>query len=355
MRPWVWPFFAFAAVLLAGAMPARAADPPRIVAIGDLHGDHDAWIAIARAAGLVDRRGRWVGGKTVFVQLGDITDRGPDSRKIIQDLMRLQRGAPRRGGKVIVLVGNHEAMNMTNDLRYVHPGEFAAFADRNSERRRVLVYDANKTAIETAYRARFPQVTPAAIREEWLKITPPGKLEHQLAWSADGELGRWTIGNPAVVKVGGTLFVHGGISAAYAAIPIDDINRRVAEALKAQDASPTSIINDPQGPLWYRGLVTRSGTDETSTATPATPAAAPLTIDQEVDLVLGAYGVKRIVVGHTPSLSGIISSSNGRLWRADSANSRAYGGTPSYLEIIGDRVVAHSVPRPAGVSKGRPQ
>jgi hypothetical protein len=354
-RPWIWTIIALAAVLLPGAMPARAAEPARIVAIGDLHGDHDAWIAIARAAGLVDRKGRWAGGKAVFVQLGDVTDRGPDSRKIIQDLMRLQQAAPRRGGKVIVLVGNHEAMNMTNDLRYVHPGEFAAFADRNSKRRRDLVYDANKTTIETFYRARFPQMTAAAIREEWLKITPLGKLEHQLAWSADGELGQWTISNPAAVKIGDTLFVHGGISAAYATIPIDDINKRVADALKAQDASPTSIINDPNGPLWYRGLVTRSGTDETSTATPATPAVAPLTIDQEVDLVLGTYGVKRIVVGHTPSLGGIISASNGHLWRADSANSRAYGGTPSYLEIIGDRVVAHSVPRPASKSKGRPQ
>ena len=354
-RPWIWAIFALAAMLLPGAMPARAAEPARIVAIGDLHGDHDVWFAIARAAGLIDRKGKWTGGKTVVVQLGDITDRGPDSRKIIQDLMRLQRAAPRRGGKVIVLVGNHEAMNMTNDLRYVHPGEFAAFADRNSDRRRELVYQANQAAIESFYRARSPALTPEAIRAEWIKTTPLGKLEHQAAWSASGVLGQWTIGNPAVVKVGSTLFVHGGISASYATIPIDDINKRVAEALKAQDASPASIINDPRGPLWYRGLVTRSETDDTSAGTPAAPATAPLTIDQEVDLVLGAYGVTRLVVGHTPSLQGIISASNGRVWRADSANSRAYGGPPSYLEIIGDRVVAHAVPRPASASKGRPQ
>ncbi|HET9335176.1 MAG TPA: hypothetical protein VFO12_02075 [Sphingomicrobium sp.] len=72
-----------------------------------------------------------------------------------------------------------------------------------------------------------------------------------------------------------------------------------------------------------------------------------MTIDQEIELVLKNYAVKRIVVGHTPSLQGIVSASNGRLWRADSANSRAYGGKPSYLEIRGDQVVAHAVPRPA--------
>ena len=136
MRPWVWPFFAFAAALLAGVMPARAAETQRIVAVGDLHGDHDAWLAIARAAGVVDRKGKWTGGKTVLVQLGDIVDRGPDSLPIIRDLMRLQREAPRRGGQVIVLVGNHEAMMMTADMRYVSPGELAAFTDRDSGRRR---------------------------------------------------------------------------------------------------------------------------------------------------------------------------------------------------------------------------
>jgi len=353
LRSWVLPLFVMAAVLLLGAAPSKAVEPPRIVAVGDLHGDHDAWVAIAQAAGVMDRKGKWAGGRTTLVQLGDVVDRGPDSLKIIRDLMRLQRDAPRRGGKVFVLVGNHEAMNMTNDLRYVHPGEYAAFADRNSERRRGAVYEANRKAIEAAYRARFPTMAPEVIRAEWMKVTPPGKVEHQFAWSPEGEIGSWILRNPAVLKVGDTLFVHGGISAAYVTVSIDDMNRRVAEALRARNESPNSIINDPYGPLWYRGLITRQGNDD-ATKTPATTAARPLTIDQEIDLVLRSFGVKRIVVGHTPSLSGILSASSGHLWRADSGNSRAYGGTLSYLEIVGDRVTAHSVTRPAGGAWGEP-
>ena len=132
LRLWIWPLLAFAAMLIPGAMQAKPATA-RIVAVGDLHGDYDAWAAIARAAGLVDAKGRWAGGGAVLVQMGDVADRGPDSLKIIRHLMKLQREAAGRGGRVIVLVGNHEAMNMIGDLRYVHPGEYRAFADRDFE------------------------------------------------------------------------------------------------------------------------------------------------------------------------------------------------------------------------------
>jgi hypothetical protein len=353
-RLWIWTLLVLAALLLPGAAVAQPA-PPRIVAVGDLHGDNDAWLAIAKAAGLVDGKGRWAGGKATLVQLGDIVDRGPDSLKIMRHLMKLQREAPRKGGRVVVLVGNHEAMMMTGDLRYVHPGEYAAFANRDSERRRDQLYEANRKAIEAAQLASTPGVTPEAIRAEWMKQTPLGMIEYRLAWRPDGELGKWALGNPAVAKIGDTLFVHGGISAAYAGLPIEEINRQVAAVLKAQDETPTAIINHPQGPLWYRGLIGRGDGDEATLAPIPPGATVPLTIDQEIELVLNNHGVKRIVVGHTPSLTGILSASSGRLWRADSANSRAYGGTPSYLEIVGDRVIAHTVPRPAGKAWEAPQ
>jgi hypothetical protein len=349
-RLWFWPIFLLLVLLLPGGASTQA-PPQRIVAVGDLHGDHDAWLAIAQAAAVIDAKGHWAGGNTTLVQLGDIVDRGPQSLQIIRDLMRLQRDAPRSGGHVFVLVGNHEAMMMTGDMRYVSAGELAAFTDRKSEQRRRLTYAKNQAAIEAAYRAKFPDMPAKAIRDAWMESMPLGALEYQAAWAPEGELGRWELNNRAVLKLGDTLFVHGGISAAYAAVPLEDINRRVTEALKARDSSPTSIINDPHGPLWYRGLVTRSGSDETTVA--PSPATAPaLTIDQEIDLVLRSQGVQRIVVAHTPSLTGIVSAPGGKLWRVDSGNSRAYGGIPSYLEIVGYRVTAHKVQRPPGASWG---
>lgn len=328
---------AAALVTITSARIAAAAEPQRIVAVGDLHGDYEAWRDIARAARLIDARGRWAGGKTVLVQTGDITDRGPDSLKIIRDLMQLQRTAPRKGGRVVVLVGNHEAMNMTGDLRYVHPGEFAAFADRRSPERREKAFAALRPRLEVAYRARTPNMTADAVKAAWLAETPLGKIEHQQAWSPAGELGRWTIANPAVAKVGDSLFVHGGISMRYAAMPLADINRAVAAALAARDEAPTSIINDEFGPLWYRGLITRGKAPaaEAPAAAQAAPAAAYPSIEQELAAALQAFAVRRIVVGHTPAISGIQVSNGGRLVRIDTGISRAYGGTLSYLEIVG--------------------
>jgi hypothetical protein len=284
--------------------------------------------------------------------MGDIVDRGPDSLKIIRDLMGLQREAPKRGGMVIVMLGNHEAMMMTGDMRYVHAGEYKAFATRDSRSRRDRVYEANKAAIEAAYHMREPSLTPAKIKDEWIAGVPLGMVEYQAAWRPDGELGKWAVANPAVVKLGETLFVHGGLSAAYAHLPVDEINRQAVTALKAQDASPTAIITHPQGPLWYRGLITRGEGDEATIAPLPPGATAPLTIDQEIELVLKNYGVKRIVVAHTPSRAGIVAAAGSKLWRIDSAISRAYGGTPAYLEIVGDKVTAHKVPRPAGKEWG---
>ncbi|MCL6729471.1 metallophosphoesterase [Sphingomonas hankyongi] len=334
-----------ALLVLAPAQGAVPQGADRIVAVGDLHGDYDAWIAIARAAGLIDAQNRWTGGKTTLVQLGDIADRGPDSLKIIHNLQQLQRDAPKKGGRVVVVLGNHEAMNLLGDLRYVTPQEFAAFADNKSVARRERIYMANRQKLEDAAHQVDPNLKPSQVRDQWLAQTPLGWVEHRAAWSPSGDIGRWAAANPAAIKIGSTVFVHGGLSAEYAAIGIDEINRRVAAAMSSADLSPTSVLNDPLGPLWYRGLVTRDPkVDPDGAAAAAVKPRPPL--DQEIASVLTATGAKRIVVGHTPSLQGIIVSNDGRLVRIDTGISRYYGGPLSYLEIVGDRLVPHTVPRP---------
>lgn len=340
-----------ASVLAATACAAAPTqpEPQRIVAVGDLHGDFAVWRDIAGASGVIDAKGRWTGGRTTLVQVGDMVDRGPDSLKIVRDMMRLQKEAAKAGGKVIVLTGNHEAMNFIGDLRYTTPGEFAAFATRDSAELRDRLYESKKQEIEASFRAKDPSMTPATIRQAWLNQTPLGWVEQRLAWATDGEIGRWVLGNPAVAKVGGTLFVHGGLSAEYSKQPIEAINRRVASALKAMDRSPGSILTDPLGPLWYRGLLTRN---PKITEIPSGGLPRPA-MSEELTSVLAAYGAQRIVVGHTPVLAGIQTLGGGRLITIDTGNSRYYSGTPSYLEIVGDRVVPHAVKRSVPAEGGQ--
>ncbi|MEO7365859.1 MAG: metallophosphoesterase [Sphingomicrobium sp.] len=330
-----------AASSLAASSLAGAAPPQRIVAVGDLHGDFDAWRQIALKANIIDARNRWAGGASTLVQLGDIADRGPDSLKIITHLMKLQAQAAAAGGRVIVLVGNHEAMNMTGDLRYVSAGEYTAFANAQSSGLRERYFAATQAAIAAAYRAKSPAMTDAAVHTAWFAQTPLGKLEHQAAWSPSGRLGRWTIANPAVAKVGATVFVHGGLSAAYADKPYREINRSVAAALKAGDASDQSILYDPFGPLWYRGLVSRKDDADSGVTFPA----GYPSIDEELTAGLRSTGARRMVIAHTPRLAGIEISHNGQLVRIDTGISRYYGGKLSYLEIRGDQVMAYNFDR----------
>ena len=338
-------------MLAASPLPAQSPAAERIVAVGDLHGDYEAWIVIARDAGLIDGRNRWAGGRSTLVQTGDITDRGPDSLKIIRHLQKLDKEAAKAGGRVIVLVGNHEAMNVTGDLRYVDPGEFAAFADRNSEALRAAAWEANAARIFADYKRRYPAMSDKEVRAAWIAATPLGMVEHQRAWGPSGELGRWTASLPAVVKLGDTIFVHGGLSAPYTAMGgIEAINRRVKAAVAAGDTSPASILTDPLGPLWYRGLITRGPAFEAEVAAAAAAAGKPPAVrppkEQELDLVLAAFGAKRLVVGHTPSLTGIEIGRGGKLIRIDTGNARHYRGQPSWLEIRGGQAIPHAVARP---------
>jgi hypothetical protein len=342
---WLISLVAFLMTLaLPSALPAQPA-PPRIVAVGDLHGDYAAWIAIARDAGIIDSSNRWSGGRTTLVQVGDIADRGPDTLRIIRHLRQLEREAVPAGGKVLTVLGNHEAMNVTGDLRYVTVPEFTAFATPQSAAKRDAFFGANRETILKAYRANDPKLSEAAIRQAWIARTPLGWVEHREAWSPSGEIGRWAARNPAIVKIGSYLFVHGGISAEIAQRSISTVNRDIARAIAKADSSNTSALEDPLGPLWYRGLLGRDLDAEAARLT--LPKTKALTPAEEVDTVLALWGAKHVVVGHTPSLKGIGILYGGKLARIDTGISRHYNGTLSWLEIVGETMTPHSVRRPA--------
>ena len=168
MHPWKRPIGGrlAAAALVALLLPpaVRVAAQPstdsvcdlttaeRIVAVGDVHGAYGQFVSILRAAGLIDGRQRWIGGRTTLVQTGDIVDRGPDSRRALDLLRRLEGDAARAGGRVHGLIGNHEVMRMSGYLQDVSEQEYRAFRNGQSEELRELV--AGKLATHAAARGR---------------------------------------------------------------------------------------------------------------------------------------------------------------------------------------------------------
>src|SRR5262245_11830105 len=111
-----------AATLLLAARPVAApqcefTDVERVLAVGDVHGSYEKFVEILKVAGLLDAKNKWSGGKAHLVQLGDVIDRGPDSRKAIDLLRQLVKDAQSAGGRVHALLGNHELMRILHDFR----------------------------------------------------------------------------------------------------------------------------------------------------------------------------------------------------------------------------------------------
>ena len=196
----------------------------RVVAIGDLHGDYGQYIEVMKSAGLIDKRGKWSGGETHLVQTGDITDRGPDSRKIIDHLVTLSKQAKKNGGYVHLLIGNHETMNVVGDLRYVAPGEYAAFVTKNSKRLQEMQWQRQLEWMR-ANTPNFEEVDIDAFREEWELQVPLGWVEHRQAWTAKGKYGKWVEDNAVAIQINDTIFLHGGISAEYCKFSLQSLRR----------------------------------------------------------------------------------------------------------------------------------
>ena len=295
----------------------------RIVAMGDLHGDWDGYMATLNAAGLVDSRGRWAGAQTHLVQTGDIPDRGPDTRRIIEHMARLARQAERDGGRVHNLMGNHEAMNVYGDLRYVTPGEYSAWADRRSPRFRDRYFEQVVARMEAEEPARFAAL-PDDFEATWKAEHPVGWLEHRFAWSPlwdeDAEMYEWVRDQQVAVRINRVVFLHGGISATYCRSSLSDWTARARDALDATSEEELDILVDPVGPLWYRGL---SGV-------------APRAHPDTVQAILERYDADHIVVGHTPTGGVIWPRYQGRVIQIDTGIASYYGGHVGYLEITPD-------------------
>jgi hypothetical protein len=301
-----------AALLLLACIGLPAAQAPsRIVVVGEVHGDLAALVAILVDAGVIDNRRTWKGGTTIFVQTGDLPDRGPHSRKVMDLLIDLEKQARKAGGRVYALLGNHEVMNMLGDLRYVTPEEYASYRSLDSEKLRENVF------LASADPARRED---PAYRSAWMADKPLGWVELIRAFSKQGKYGRWLRQHDTVAKIGTTLFLHGGISPKYATLQADEINTRIKTALASDTPNAETLLTDQEGPLWYRGLALGPEAD----------------LGAHVDALLAFHGVSRIVVGHTVAPGVVLPRFGGKVILNDVGLSAVYGGPRSSLEITGE-------------------
>ena len=330
---------------------------PRVVVLGDTHGSSDKLTESLRAAGLIDDGLRWNGGRNHLVLCGDLVDRGPDERGVLDLVRRLQNEASSEGGKVHVLVGNHEAMSLARDLRYVSPESYASFAAEEERSDRQKAWDGFRKA------SSRPGTDEAGLKAAFDKRYPPGYFARLKAFGRKSRYGSWLLEWPAVIKINGVVFVHGGLTPETAGLGLDSINRQVSESLHAIAesievlepvfgfpadygeyvgvaqrlsgqpgtsggampaevyAAADSLLKQSQGlafatngPLWYRG---NSLENERAEREP-------------YERVLKLLGARALVVGHTITRSGQITSRfNARLYRADVG--MAYGGKPAVL------------------------
>lgn len=303
--------------------PAELDDVERIVVIGDVHGNHDGFMEVLKMADLVSGWGRWSGGRTHLVQLGDIPDRGAQTLEVSDFLQRFAKQARRRKGAVHVLIGNHDAMNVYGDLRFVDPGEYAEFRTNQSRELLNIVYRNDIDYIKANNpEEKWPEFNDE-FRKQWYDARPLGYVEHRLSWQ-EGEMNQWVLSRNTVMKIGRTLFLHGGIGPEFVDWSIDELNQAVVEALGNPTQVEGTILRSQDGPLWYRGLARNNEAEE----------------EAHLEALLEKHDVDRIVLGHTVTGGIIMPRFGGRVILTDVGISKAYGENLACLVIEGDRLIA---------------
>jgi len=290
---------------------------PRIIAIGDIHGDFNLLIKCLKLGNLIDHNNNWIGGNTVVVQVGDQIDNCRsinncyDSDKneaqdieILVYMYNLNKQAKHTGGVVYSLLGNHEIMNVDGDMRYVSYHNILKFGPNF------------KSGIEN--------------RKNYFKIG--NEMTNMLGYTR-------YVG----IIIGDVIFVHAGILPILAKkFNIGNLNRLIRSWLLGNGNSElVSMIKDnfKISPFWTRffGELEPNLDDNNSKC-------------KKINDTLNLYKLKGMVVGHTPQFfphnQGINSTCANKLWRVDIGGSNGFNNfdngkyyknrKPQVLEILDD-------------------
>ena len=261
----------------------------RIVAIGDIHGDFQILLKVLKKLGIINNENNWIAGNTYLVQLGDIVDgrsrigewKGDNEKQIIEFLLFLDQKARAYHGRVITLIGNHEIMNMIGNYSY---------ASENG-------------------------------------IKKMGGIQGRKSFfnSKNSIFRKFVLNSYLVVKIGDWIFCHAGFtdqkSSAYTIPYINNMFKQFIQNKLNNNAEKKfiNLVLGNNGILTYRGY----GKDKPPCKN----------FYSAVNNLNGRF----MVIGHTVQPD-INSACRNRLWRIDTAMSRAFGPNNvrriSGLEII---------------------
>lgn len=236
----------------------------KIAVISDVHGQYQLMLDLLIAHTVIDQSLRWSFGEGHLVIAGDIMGRGEYVTETLWLLYQLDQQAIKAGGRLHLLLGNHETMVMYNDLRYLN-----------------TKYQKTSQLMDTSYSELF---------------------------GSDTVLGRWLRSKPVLIQVNDTLFMHAGIHPDYVALGLSmqEVNEQYRKSLgiprsQLMEQPVLSFLYGSMGPLWFRGYFReRYAVNES-----------------QVQWLLEKLNVQQIIVGHT-SMDGVYQHFGGRILSVDS-------------------------------------
>ena len=380
--------FALVMTVTANAAGYDVNTTSRVVAFGDVHGAYTDWTALLQELGVVDASLNWSGGKTHLVSLGDLIDRGPGSRKVVELLMKLDAQAEKAGGAVHMVLGNHEVMVMTGDLRYVSAAEFAAFAGDESQ--------ADRDALYAQYRSFNPGGDEVVVRKAFDEKFPPGFVALRKAFSQEGALGRWLVQQPFVIKVNDKVYMHGGIASVVSEDSLDDLNRKLQgefkgfldsmDVLRAAGVMPWYVdyherlgflnaraeefvaANPKKQADWFPALKNVFDaqqafvfSDDSPNWYRGTAMCHPYAESFNTERFLKRVGAKQLVMGHTPTRGDVHVRMEGLAIRLDTgmlksvykgrASALVSQGGSDYVHYLGSKERAQPVPEARSIAQ----
>ncbi|WP_299436726.1 ankyrin repeat domain-containing protein [uncultured Aquimarina sp.] len=217
----------------------------KLAATSDIHGQYQVFIELLQQNNIIDQDKKWSFGNGHFVVVGDIFDRGPRVTEVLWFLYDLEKQAEQYGGKLHVLLGNHDVMVLNGNLRSVHP-KYKDIAEM----------------LDTPLDSLFTKGTV---------------------------LGNWLRTRPVLMKINDMMFIHGGLHPDIVSkgLSIDTINKEFKKELVASELPKIrtelgNFLHHGNGPIYYRGYFQ-----------------GELATTEQIDQLLKHFSATHIIVGHT--------------------------------------------------------